>query len=457
MISALAALANLVVIYVLFRLDHGGQRVSRAVWIPFAWLLIESSRPISGWLSAPVGDVADTYIDGSPLDRNVLTLLLLLAAFVLSKRMYNVRGFLALNTPMVVYFAYCLLSLLWSDYPFVVFKRWIRSVADVMMVLIILSESDWVAALSRVLTTLTYILIPTSILFIRFFPSLGRFYSRGGVPEWTGVGTDKNALGMICMLFGVFTLWRLLNPEKEGLPKSHIRRRRVALIAAFLMIIYLLLVVNSQTALACFAMACIVVVLASRTRWFLRPANASVLVWGMVAASCCVLFLGVGGIVLTALGRDASLTGRTDVWRTVLPYAANTWVGAGYENFWIGDRMRLFERLLGGLNQAHNGYIEVYLNIGVVGLTLLAAIIVVGYQNILYGLQRDPRAGGLRMAFFMICLIYNFTEASFKMMSPVWLLFILSAAALPMNRPLRAKTATPLWEPRRRDLWRVSP
>jgi len=182
-----------------------------------------------------------------------------------------------------------------------------------------------------------------------------------------------------------------------------------------------------------------------------------VLVWGMVAASCCVLFLGVGGIVLTALGRDASLTGRTDVWRTVLPYAANTWVGAGYENFWIGDRMRLFERLLGGLNQAHNGYIEVYLNIGVVGLTLLAAIIVVGYQNILYGLQRDPRAGGLRMAFFMICLIYNFTEASFKMMSPVWLLFILSAAALPMNRPLRAKTATPLWEPRRRDLWRVSP
>ncbi len=147
----------------------------------YAWLLIACSRPVSAWLTFQVpGTATDEYIDGSPLDRNVLIFLLVLALYVLSKRTRQVRAIIVANPQIVLYFSYCLISLLWSDYPFVVFKRWIRSLGDVSMMLVIITERDWVDALKWVLTRLSFILVPLSILFIRFYPALGRAYSRGG-------------------------------------------------------------------------------------------------------------------------------------------------------------------------------------------------------------------------------------------------------------------------------------
>ena len=427
----LGAIGIGIVICALFWLDRDDTRVSRAIWVPYVWLLIASSRPISAWLSFGVPDTAtDAYLDGSPLDRAVLILVLVAGLFALSKRMRQVRTILRANPLILIFFIYCLTSLLWADYPFVVFKRWIRSVGDIVVILLIITEANWVTALKRVLTRVGFLLIPLSILFIRFYPSLGRAYSRGGAPEWTGVGTDKNALGMICMLFGVTLLWRGLTTYRNRAAKN--RTRELAAIGVtFVMILYLVLVVNSQTALACFLMADVLIIVTALGPAFRKPALVTFLVGAMLTVSFCVLFLGIGGSALTALGRDSSLTGRTAVWQTVLPYAKSAWFGAGYENFWIGERMRLFYRLLGGLNQAHNGYIEIYLNLGWVGLILLGAIIVAGYRNIMKGLRSSPEISRLKLAFFFICLVYNFTEASFKMQSPVWILFLWAVMAVP--------------------------
>jgi len=430
----LGAIAVGILVCVLFWLDRDDARVSMAIWIPYAWLLIASSRPIGSWLTLSVpGSATDEYIDGSPLDRNVLTFLLILALFSLFKRTRQVRTILRANPALVIFFIYCLISLLWADYPFVVFKRWIRSVGDIVMILVIITERNWVAAFKRVLTRVGFILIPLSILFIRFFPSLGRAYSRGGAPEWTGVGTDKNALGMICMLFGVLLLWRGISTYKDRRARNR-RRELVAISIVFVMILYLVMVVNSQTALACFLMADLLIIVTALGPAFRKPGLVSLLVVAMLTVSFCVLFLGIGGGALNAIGRDASLTGRTEVWKTVLPYAKNAWVGAGYENFWIGERIKLFNRLLGGLNQAHNGYIEIYLNLGWLGVVLLGGIIVAGYRNIMKGLRSSPEMTRLKLAFFFICLVYNFTEASFKMMSPVWILFLWAVMAAPEVR-----------------------
>ena len=140
------------------------------------------------------------------------------------------------------------------------------------------------------------------------------------------------------------------------------------------------------------------------------------------------------GLAAGVIGKELPITGRTEVWDTLLAHAVNPWIGAGYENFWIGQRVELFNRLLGGLNQAHNGYIEIYLNIGFVGLALLGIVIVAGYRNILREMRRDRLAGRLKVAFFVICLIYNFTEASFKMMSPVWFTFLWAVLLVPVPR-----------------------
>ncbi len=439
MIALVATVLVVIAITILFRLDQNRDAgISAAIWVPFVWLLIESTRPVSSWITLNVaGNTTNEYIDGSPLDRNILTLLMALGLYFLSKRRGQVVAILRANPAIIFYFGFCLLSLLWADYPFVVFKRWIRSVGDIVMVLIVLTEKDRLSAFKRLCTRVGYLVIPLSILLIRFYPALGRFYSRGGVPEWSGVGTDKNALGMICMIYGVVLLWRWLDTYSDKKAKNRQQILRAVGIA-FVMAVYLLAVANSQTALACFVMGCTLIVATAWSPKWRKPATLTMMVIGMVGLSYCVLIAGVGTWLLTLLGRNATLTGRTEVWDTLLAHTVNPWIGAGYENFWIGDRIELFNRLLGGLNQAHNGYIEIYLNMGFSGLILLGGVIVVGYRNIVQELRKDRMAARLKVTFFVICLIYNFTEASFKMMSPVWFTFLWAVIQVPNTRPLKA-------------------
>ncbi len=148
MTPIIGAIGVAIVTVVLFRFDRPGARLSKALWVPFAWLLIASSRPISAWIYLGVaGNTTNEYIDGSPLDRNILTFLLILGLLALATRSRQVPGIIAANPVIILFFLYCLISLLWADYPFVAFKRWIRGVGDVVMVLVIITEPHWQAAL----------------------------------------------------------------------------------------------------------------------------------------------------------------------------------------------------------------------------------------------------------------------------------------------------------------------
>src|SRR5689334_1745619 len=72
----------------LFWLDYDRKaRTSIALWLPVIWVLISGSRMVSEWLGvAPLGDTPDRYLDGSPLDRNILMGLLATAVIVLINR-----------------------------------------------------------------------------------------------------------------------------------------------------------------------------------------------------------------------------------------------------------------------------------------------------------------------------------------------------------------------------------
>jgi O-antigen ligase len=116
-------------------------------------------------------------------------------------------------------------------------------------------------------------------------------------------------------------------------------------------------------------------------------------------------------------------------------------VGTGFESFWLGDRLqRVWDLTAQGIQEAHNGYLEVYLNLGWVGITLLAALIVAGYRNVLAVFRRDPDAGRIRLAFLVVGVIYSLTEAGFRMMAPVWTFFLLATIAVPEPAVLESPT-----------------
>lgn len=438
MVRVSAALICAFVIWELFRLNRGEDaeaQTSKALWIPIFWLFIASSRNVSAWLQYSSGIQADQYIEGSPLDRAVLTFVLALGVIVLLGRTRRVGSFLQSNLPILLYFAYCGISIVWSDYPDVSLKRWFRSMGDVVMVLVVLTDPNWLVAIKRLLARIGFVIVPLSVLFVRYYPELGRAYSKGGAPSWTGVATDKNALGMLSLLFGLAFMLRFLQLWREENPRQ--TRSLIAYGALTVMTFYLLWEANSVTAFSCYFMAGGPMVLTYLYRWARKPAIINAMVFAVLGVSFSALFLNIGSGMVHDLGRNSTLTGRTDIWHYALGLVQNPLIGAGYESFWIGPRLEEMKILLNqGINQAHNGYIEVYLNLGWIGAGLLVLILVTAYRRIVTSVGRSTPLSNLRLAYFIVAIAYNFTEAGFKMMHPVWIMLLLAIMAAP-------KVATP--------------
>lgn len=406
-------------------------RTSKALWLPVVYLWILGSRPVSYWLGGSAASVEDLQRD-SPLDEVFFGILLIAVLGVLVYRGRRVLSFLKANGPILVYFLYCLLSVLWSDSPGVAFKRSIKAIIDPGMVLIVLTDKQPVAALNRLFSRTGFILLPFSLLYCKYYPDLGRAYDRWtGKQFLTGLTTDKNMLGVITYVLLLGALWRVLALlRSEEIPRH---RGRILWAQGTLLALgtYLLMTADSVTSKVSFAVGA-VMMLATSLR-FIRRHTAAIhaLALLLIVATSSPLFLGGGAGAVQALGRDATFSGRTEIWAGVLRMAPNPLVGAGFESFWTQSVRQKLSESLGGeiLNEAHDGYIEVYLQLGWVGVSLLAFILIGGYLRSVATFRRNRAWGGLLIAYIVSAMVYNLTEAGFRMMDPIWIFVLLAVVA----------------------------
>jgi exopolysaccharide production protein ExoQ len=408
-------------------------RTSKALWLPVVYLWILGSRPVSFWLGATTPDVNNMQLDGSPLDGAFFGILLIAALCVLVYRRRRVLSFLNSSGPILAYFIFCLLSVIWSDFPDVAFKRWIKAIGDLLMILIVLTDKRPVAALSRLFSRTAFILVPFSLLFIKYYPYLGRTYDPWtGRQAFTGLATDKNMLGVITYVVLLGAVWRVLTLYRSDEIQPH--RGRILFAQGTLLVlgVYLLITSNSVTSIVGLALGT-GLLLATSTRFVRRHAAAvHALVLLLVLAACSTVLLGGGARTARQLGRDATFSGRTDIWAALIPMAPNPLVGAGFESFWISRSVRQkLAKSVGGqdLNEAHNGYIEVYLELGWVGVGLLVFLLIDGYRRSVAAFRRDPAWGGLLIAFVVSAMAYNLTEAGFRMLDPIWIFLLLAIVA----------------------------
>jgi O-antigen ligase len=432
--SQIATLIFIVGICGLFYLDRDPEaRTSKALWLPVVWLWIAGSRPVSEWQTHGIVSSADQYMDGSPIDRNIFVVLLAIGMVVLFGRAAAVLKLLRANGPIVLFLLFCAASVLWSDYPDIAFKRWIKSLGDYVMILIVLTDPDRISAIKRVLARAGFVLLPGSVLLIKYFPELGRKYAThwDSTVYFTGVSADKNMLGVACLIFGLGSMWRFLQELRAGKGQ----RRNGSLIAHGAVIAidcWLFWKINSMTSLSCFVLGTGLIVATIFPTVARKRAVVHAMVAACVAFCFCVLFLGFGGFLLAAAGRNPTLTGRTELWETLRGMTVNPVLGAGFESFWLGKRLeKLWSIYWWQPNESHNGYLETYLNLGWTGLVLLVGIMMTGYQNLIRQLGEGLETAPLRLAFFFVGVAYNFTEAAIRTVSPVWISFILAVMVLP--------------------------
>ena len=378
-------------------------RVSKALWLPAIWLSINGSRSVSAWLGMGAGaEIAGQPPPVSVLDQVIAGALILLGAIVLSRRSRSLRGVLKASWPIAFYYSYCLFSLIWSDFPAWGFKRWIRGLGDLIMVLIVATDAQPTAALRRLLSRVGFVLLPASVLLIKYYPELGQSWDPwGSVQMFNGVATNKNMLGALVFVLALGAWWQILTLVRDRTDPDR-KRRLLAQCVLLAFGIQLLFTAHSATAGGCFVFGAGLMLITSLQRFRRRPAAVHALVIVIVLSGCLIELLGGRGAITGAMGRDADLTGRTEIWSIVIPMTPSWVGGAGFETFWVGPRVaRIFNKVggFGMTNEAHNGYVETYLNLGWLGLACIVLILMHGYRKAVSTFRHDSALGALLIAY----------------------------------------------------------
>jgi O-antigen ligase len=430
-----ALLLCIIFIIVLFIRDIKQKpRISGALWVPTIWIMLIASRPVSLWLNwgAPIVSTGqEQYLEGSPLDRNVYLVFILVGLFVLLGRRRDWGLIIRRNIWLILFLAYCGVSILWSDYSFVAFKRWTKELGNFIMVMIIITELYPAEAIKAVYRRLAYLLLPLSVVFIKYFPEMGRCFTPTGEAMYTGVLTHKNSLGILCLICFLMFLWNLLLMRVKGLKFANNREALIYVFFIF-MIMWLLNMADSATCVFCCGLGTFVLI-GLETPFIKR--NARYIGAYAVFLLCVLVFLqfsfDITSLVISGLSRDATLTGRTQLWTELMEFDVNPLIGKGYMSFWLRDEVFkiLWAKYWWKPNQAHNGYLEIYLNLGLIGVLLLAGIIVSFFRDIMKRIAADVDFQKQRLAFFIVALFANFTEGYFTGLSQLWFVFLLMAMA----------------------------
>jgi O-antigen ligase len=266
-------------------------------------------------------------------------------------------------------------------------------------------------------------MIPLSVLSIKYFPEIGRgFEAWTGEPINRGIALNKNELGYGCMIFGIFFYWHLITTYRS-LEQPYRRIELLVSLVFLAMILWLLKVADSATSLVTLLMGVATIAVLGQ-RSINKQFLGTYVVLAILLAAAIESTFGVYELALKLLGRDPTLTDRTDMWVDALALAQNPLLGTGFESFWLGPRLAvMWEKWPWQPNQAHNGYIETYLNLGYIGVIILGGLLVSTFRKISQQSVHDLDFARLRMGFFVAILFYNFTEAAFKAVHLVWTVF----------------------------------
>jgi len=352
-------------------------------------------------------------MEGSLADRIVLSLVIIVGALIIFRRRGAAVGVLKNNKALLAFTIYLGITVFWSDIAGISFKRWVRLVGNIVMAAVLITEPDPVEAIRSVFRRAAYLLIPLSILLIKYFPTMGVLYTRLGGLIWTGVALMKNGLAHLCLVMTMFLIWELTR-SKAKMNVSRIFYDVIVL----MMGLWLLRGTGSSYSSA--AIGCLIlglsILLGSRVEVVKRNFGKI----GVITVMTVCLFLlfeysiGIVEMIVTSLGRDMTFTDRVPLWNALIELGMRKpLLGYGYEGFWTEGRLALIDSIAGSFSQAHSGYLETFVEGGLVAIVLLTVLLIAVYKKIQRIAIRDYEQAVFRLSFLAMILLANVTESSF--------------------------------------------
>jgi exopolysaccharide production protein ExoQ len=365
------------------------------------------SKALLSFVLAP----SETPTEGNPEWRLILTISYFGVAIVLVSWYRESLFVLRRNWSLVVLVLFALLSSLWADMPDLVFRKAIGVFGTTLLGFALAVRFSFQDQL-RILSWLFRIIAVLSLGCILLLPSYG--ISKEG--EWQGIFEYKNALGSM-MALSILVEWQ--RPAGSRISKA-------LKMFALLLSAVLLRFSDSITPMLAVIVAVLLIEIYKFAALRLRiPLYAFFLAFAIVVAAGVMVLVANSDSVAGVVGRSSNLTGRTEIWSAVVAVIPQRPIlGYGYSGFWLGaspESLAINHVMRGWVMYSHNGYLEMQLNLGLVGLLLTFAFLGIAMKRALsFAEQRQDGAGIWPLAFLFYFILHNLGECTILIQDIEW-------------------------------------
>lgn len=334
------------------------------------------------------------------------TAALILGTAVLFLRTFHRSSTVLINAPWFLgLYTWSSLSILWSESK----PNILRAAPLIWAFLlcgVITSRYLETREVARLICKTAVFLALLSIVFQIFFP-----VRQTMAPGWTGVYGEKNHLGIG---MGVGIIAQLASPGRWT-------RVRVAQTVLFVV----MLALSQSTTSMVFTATTVAVYIVMRLRSRMRPLAIASL--GSALLMCVLFVPHLFERSLSLAGKTTTLTGRDVIWRlTWQQWMTRPLLGFGFVSFWETQDALIQQELGWNPRQAHNGFMEMGVTIGFVGVILLLGVLISGVIVALRASRRGHRTAAMWLSLSLIAmLVDNVTEADFMIPGPLWFTFCL--------------------------------
>jgi exopolysaccharide production protein ExoQ len=410
------------------------QKLNTPIFVPRDLALFSQSDPgpskFEVWFAAAVlffstgafGDfTADPLSGDDAIARNIWLLIFTIFAATLVKRRKQIFALFAQRWTVVLLLGWANLSMLWSEDP----KR--TAVHGTMLALSTLFAVYYAERFPfrqqiRMLLIALGAVALLSLFAGMIFPGVAIMTDPPSLAGcWRGIIGHKNGLGKLMALTIVLAA---ICPGSK-------------LVRGGLMVIALVLLGLSQSGSALLVLLLMLTVIPLTT--VLRLRKKQLVLAGLTGFVALVTagfaidwnLYSVFYFILDKLGKSTTLTGRGPLWFVLLGFVQRQpWAGYGFDAFWLGpdstQMSQLWRVMVWKPHNAHNGVLQVILDLGLIGFVLFTAVLAVLLISALKQARMSKKLeDGWPLIFLVFFMAANIAEASvFAPHDLIWIVFM---------------------------------
>lgn len=377
--------------------------------------------------------------DGDLVSQFVYLILYIFTIIYISTSTKPVRAALVSSKGLFIIFSLVTLSIVWSDDSLIsarrvfallgssLFAYYLAASYSLQTILTLVNRALFITAIASVITAIT-------------LPGLGVMSAlqEGGFHEgaWKGIYIHKNTLGRL-MVINALTALILYSITKK---KIHWFEMALA--------VFLIVMSQSSTAL-------ILGIFIIGISYLLKSFRMNG--YGLILMLLSLLMIGLFSVAYIGtnyelffelIGKDPTLTGRTALWeQVVIAIGKRPVMGHGFGGFWIGGNSasaRISQELNWEIPNAHNGFLDIFLDLGYVGFGVFIVIYISKLFSFMkaYSLHRE-RVYEWGVMYMLLFLIYNFLESNLlRQNSFLWILFVTTIVSYALQLARSKKNLT---------------